>query len=190
MDAFNNYLKQFPNYKPSVLENILPHLTIKTIKAGDYFLREGKICKSIAYVEVGLFRLFYINDGKEITDCFCRENTVIASYKSLITQTESEIVIQAIEDAKLNVLSYDAIQKLYDKDVFWQQVGRLSAENEFIRTECHNRFLTDLSATEKYLQLLETDYELLQRVPLRYLASYFQIAPETLSRIRKKISGT
>ncbi len=98
--------------------------------------------------------------------------------------------IQAIEDTKLIILSYDALQELFRKDLFWQQVGRLAAENEFIISESHNRFLKDLSATERYLQILNKDKELIQRVPLNYLASYLQIAPETLSRIRKKISRT
>jgi len=54
--------------------------------------------------------------------------------------------------------------------------------------EQHKHFLLDLSATERYLQFLEQDKALLQRIPLSYLASYLQVAPETLSRIRKKIS--
>jgi len=69
-------------------------------------------------------------------------------------------------------------------------LGRLTAESEYIRTECHNRFIRDLSATDRYKEVLNEDAELMQRVPLNYLASYLQIAPETLSRIRKKISQT
>lgn len=190
MEAFKNYLQQFPHYTPKVFDTVLPYLTEKYIDAGDYFLRQGKICKSIAFVEKGILRLYYLNDGKEITNCFCKENTITCSYSSLITQTESELAIQAIEDSKLLVLSHESLQKLYKKDLFWQQVGRLAAESEFITTECHNRFLIDLTATERYLQVLEEENELLQRVPLNYLASYLQIAPETLSRIRKKISQT
>jgi CRP-like cAMP-binding protein len=160
------------------------------IKSGDFLLRQGKVSKNIAFIEKGLLRLYYLNDGKEVTNCFCRENTITTSYKSLITQKESDMSIQAIEDTKLIILSYDALQELFRKDLFWQQVGRLAAENEFIISESHNRFLKDLSATERYLQILNKDKELIQRVPLNYLASYLQIAPETLSRIRKKISRT
>lgn len=190
MEAFNNYIKQFPHYTPKVFELVLPYLQAKTISAGDYFLKQGKICKSIAFIEEGLFRLYYLNDGKEVTNCFCKENTLTTSYSSLITQKESEMNIQAIEDSKVILLPYDALQKLYEKDLFWQQMGRLAAENEFIITECHNRFLRDLSATERYLQILENENDLLQRVPLNHLATYLQITPETLSRIRKKIART
>ncbi len=190
MEAFNNYLKQFPHYTPKVFEMVLPFLQVTTLEAGAYFLPQGKICRNIAYIEKGLLRLYYLHDGKEVTNCFCKENTLTTSYSSLITQQASDIAIQAIEQSQLIVLPYDALQKLYAKDLFWQQVGRLAAEAEFITTECHHRFLRDLSATERYLQVLENENDLLQRVPLNYLATYLQVAPETLSRIRKKITRT
>ena len=187
MEAFKKYLKQFPHFKPEVLDDLIPYLSTVEVNSGDYFLEQGKVCKSIAFIEEGLLRLYYLNDGKEITNCFCKEKTITCSYSSLITQTESEFAIQAIEDSNLVVLKYESLQELYGKDLFWQQVGRLVAENEFITTECHNRFLRDLSATERYVQILENESDLLQRVPLNNLATYLQVAPETLSRIRNKI---
>lgn len=190
MKAFEYYIKQFPHYTPSVLDAVLPHLTIKNIKAGEYLLRHGQICKSVAFIEKGLVRLYYLNDGKEITKCFCRENNITCSYSSLITQKPSEVAIQAIEDLNLIVLSNISMQKLYEKGIFWQQMGRLMSENEYVATECHYRFLSDLSATERYLHILEQEQDLMQRVPLNYLASYLQIAPETLSRIRRKVART
>jgi CRP-like cAMP-binding protein len=190
MKAFNKYLQQFPHYTPSVYETASPFLSEKTLKAGDFFLRHGKVARNIAFIEEGLLRQYYLNDGKEVTSCFCRENTITTSYKSLITQQESDIAIQAIEESKLIALSYTSLQKLFNEDLFWQQVGRLAAENEFIVSESHNRFLTDLSATDRYLHILNNDKELLHRVPLNHLATYLQIAPETLSRIRNKIMRT
>jgi CRP-like cAMP-binding protein len=190
MESFKNYLQQFPHYNDSVFESVEPHLSLIKLKAGEHFLREGKICKQIAFIKEGLLRLYYINDGKEVTNCFCKEDTITCSYSSLITQSESDIAIQAIEDSTLIVFSYHALQELYAKNLYWQQVGRLAAENEFITAACHNRFLSDLTATERYQQILENEGDLLQRVPLNHLASYMQVAPETLSRIRNKISRT
>lgn len=189
MEAFKKYIQQFPHYKPHLFDEVLPYLSSKKIEAGEYFLEEGKVCRNIAFIEKGLMRLYYLNDGKEVTTCFCKENTITCSYKSLITKTPSDMAIQAIEPTELIVFSYESLQRLYEKELFWQQVGRLAAENEFVNTECHNRFISDLSATERYQQILEEDNDLLQRVPLSYLASYLQVAPETLSRIRKKIIG-
>lgn len=190
MKAFKTYLQQFPHFTDQVFDIALPYLSTKVLDAGDYLLPHGRICRNIAFIETGLLRLYYLNDGKEVTNCFCKENTIATSYSSLITQKESDFAIQAIAPSKLIVLPYNSLQKLYQQNLFWQQVGRLAAENEYINTECHHRFLTDLSATERYLQVLEEDPELLQSVPLTHLASYLQIAPETLSRIRKKVART
>jgi len=190
MKALHNYIAQFPHYTPQVFEDLAPFLTIQHIESGEYFLKQDKICKNLAFIEEGLLRLYYLNDGKEVTTCFCFEDTITCSYKSMITNSPSEIAIQAVEPCKLVVFSYEALKSMYDKNLFWQQVGRLAAENEYLNTECHNRFLNDLSATEKYKQIMIENPEIIQRAPLNYIASYMQIAPETLSRIRKKIIRT
>ena len=190
MEAFNKYLQNFPHYQAAVFEEVKPYIKTKQYAAGDYFLREGKVCQHIGFIEKGLFRLYYLNDGKEVTNCFCKENTITCSYRSLITQQPSDVAIQAVEDTRLLTISNDSLQELYKKNLFWQQVGRLAGEAEYITIDCHNRFLNDLSATERYKQVLEKEADLLQRVPLNYLASYLQITPETLSRIRKKIART
>ena len=188
MQAFSTYLQQFPNYAPEAFEAVRPYLKARELEAGEYFLQQGEVSRQIAFIEKGLIRLYYLKDGKEITHCFCKEQTLSTSYSSLITQTASKISIQAIEPSRLWVLSYESLQKLYKSHSFWQEVGRLAGESEYVINEQHKHFLLDLSATERYLEFLEQDKALLQRIPLSYLASYLQIAPETLSRIRKKIS--
>lgn len=190
MESLKKYLQNFPGYSIEMFEELLPYLSEQYIEEGAHFLREGKVCRSIGFVEEGLLRLYYITDGKETTTCFCKENTITCSYRSLITQQISDVAIQAIEPVKLQVFSYESLQKLYAKNPFWQQMGRIASENEYIVADCHNRFINDLTATQRYLQVMEEDPEILQRVPLHYLASYLQIAPETLSRIRKKLSRT
>ena len=186
MDSFKQYLQRFPHFTPEAFEAVLPKLSVRHLSAGEYFLQEGKVCRIVGFIESGLLRHYYLNDGKEVTNCFCRENTLVTSYRSLITQQTSDIAIQAVEDSTLLVLSEQTLHSLYEQHLFWQQLGRMAAENELIATEGHHRFINDLPATDRYLQVLANDKDLLQRVPLNYLASYLQVSPETLSRIRKK----
>lgn len=188
MKTFQAFLKQFPHYSDAIFEELLPQISIVNLKMNEYFLKEGQTCKKLAFIEEGLVRIYYLFDGKEITKCFCRENSITCSYSSMITQTPSQSSIQALEDTKLITLAYSSIEKLYQKSIFWQQIGRIAGEREFIIEETHNRLMRDLSALERYKYILENDSELLQRVPLNHLASYIQVTPETLSRIRKKIS--
>lgn len=187
MESFQNFLKQFPHYTPKMFDDLRPSLNIVELDSEAYFLKEGQVCKKIAFVEQGMVRVYYLHDGKEITKCFCKENNITCAYSSLITQQPSECFIQAVEKTKLITLSYEALQELYSKDIFWQQMGRIAGEREFIIEETHNRSMRNLSATDRYLHIMENESELLQRVPLNHLATYLQVAPETLSRIRKKI---
>lgn len=190
MKAFQNFLKQFPHYSEDLFEQLSPYLSIRQLEKNDYFLREGQTCKQLAFIEKGLVRIYYIHDGKEITKCFCRENNITCSYSSMITQEPSSCAIQTVENTKLITLSYSSLQELYKKNMFWQQMARIAGEQEYIVEENHNRSMRDLSASDRYKQILEQDSALLQRVPLNHLASYIQVAPETLSRIRKKFART
>ncbi|MEM6766989.1 MAG: cyclic nucleotide-binding domain-containing protein [Bacteroidota bacterium] len=190
VETFKNYLQQFPHYTPEIFEVAIPYLVERQVKEGEYFLPLGKICREIAFVEEGLFRHYYLHEGTEITNCFCKEGEIMTSYKSMVTEKESEVAIQAIESSKVILISYESLQKLFDQHLFWQQVGRLAVEQELIFTEGHKRLVTDLSAMERYKHILDHDPMLLQRVPLIFLASYLQIRPETLSRIRAKLAHT
>jgi len=190
MQAFKNFLNNFPHYSPETFEELDPYLSIVELKANDYFLQEGQTCRQIAFIERGLVRIYYLHDGKEITKCFCKEDNITCAYSSLITQKPSECAIQAVEDTKLITLSYSSLQELYKKSIFWQQMGRIAGEREFIIEEAHNQSMRNLTATERYKHILENESDLLQRVPLNHLATYIQVAPETLSRIRKKILRT
>jgi CRP-like cAMP-binding protein len=190
MQAFKLYLQQFPNYIPEVFDAVLPFLSSRSLSPGEYFLREGKRCNEVALIVKGMMRLYYLADGKEVTNCFCREGSLSTSYTSLITKAPSEVAIQAVEPTDIITLSADSLDRLYDTSPFWQQLGRMAAQNELIINQRHNRFLRHVSATDRYKQVLTEDAELLQRVPLNYLATYLQVSPETLSRIRKKLSRT
>ncbi len=189
MEKIRSFLKQFPLYEEQEFEALLPHLTTKNLNKGEFLLRQGKTSRHIAFIEHGLMRLFYIREDREITNCFCKESTFITSFQSFLTGQKSDFAIQAVEPTKLILLSKDTLDTLYKRHVFWQQLGRVTAEKEYIERTCYQRFINDLSATERYEKVLKEESELLQRVPLRDLASYLQITPETLSRIRKDIAG-
>lgn len=188
MYSLKKYLQQFPHFTEEAYQIALPYLKEHRLAKGTFFLEEGKICRKIAFIQKGLLRTFYLRDGVEITTCFCKENTITCSYKSLITQQASDLSIQAIEDCSLMVFNYEDLNALYDQHPFWQLVGRMAAENEFLIMSDYTRFINDLPAQDRYQRILKTYPTLLNRVPLVYLASYLQIKPETLSRIRKRLA--
>ena len=143
MIEFKKHLNQIPHYNPEYFEVIEPHLSTKRIQSGEYFLRQGEVSKSIAFVEKGILRLYYLMDGNEVTTAFHQEGTITCAYESLITKTPSDVFIQAIEPCTLITFRYEALQALYTQDLFWQQIGRIAAEKEYLEKDRYNRFLND-----------------------------------------------
>lgn len=185
---FRLFISKFPHYSDSVLEAALPYLKQRILNKGDHFIEQGKIAREIAFIHTGIFRMYYLKDGVEVTSCFCKENRFTTSYQSLVSQQPSQLSIQALEDAELLVMQYEDLKKLYEQHLFWQQIGRVVIEQEYIDTECHTRLVHDKTAKQRYLEVLENEPELLQRVSLTHLASYLKLTPETISRIRKQLS--
>ncbi len=161
---------------------------VKLLK-GDYFVKQGNVCREIAYINKGFLRTFYLNHKvEEITSCFCNENALTTSYKSFILQQASNLSIQATEETELLVIDYEDIQKLYNKSIVWQNIGRILSEREYIALEQYASILNNETAKEKYLRLLKEQPIVLQKAKVEDIASYLGVTRRTLSRIRQEVS--
>jgi CRP/FNR family transcriptional regulator, anaerobic regulatory protein len=161
---------------------------IKKVKKGEILLRPGEVCRHLYFIKKGLLRCFYILREEEITDWFFWEGRTVVSVRSWYTQTVAEDFIQAIEDCELYLISYDDLEYAYQNFLELNYIGRvLTAEYLLIwHSLAQNTRLLD--AAERYQLILERQPEMLQRVPLRHLATWLNMTPETLSRIRSKIN--
>jgi CRP-like cAMP-binding protein len=184
---FKEYLTQVVSMDNETFECSINYLKTEKIQKGDFLIKEGQICKKIAFVSKGLFRVYYLKDGIEINNCFCLENSITCSFTSFVNQTPSTENIQALEDSVIVTLSFDSLNQLYNKSIQWQTVRRLLTEKECFRLSDRANTLSFETALEKYQNLLRLQPELIQRVSIQYLASYIGVSRETLSRIRSKI---
>ncbi|HLP21886.1 MAG TPA: Crp/Fnr family transcriptional regulator [Chitinophagales bacterium] len=165
-----------------------PYLKPKTYKAKELFVKEGSISHEIGFINKGAFRTYYIIDGKEINTCFFFENDFVVDYDSMLAQTPSKYYIEAIEDSEVMLFSATVLRDAYNKSHNWERFGRLMAEQTYrMSTERVESFLF-MNGEERYLQLLEKQPTLFERVPLYHIASYLGIERETLSRLRRKIA--
>lgn len=165
-----------------------PYFNIRDLKKGELFVEKFSTCRYFAFLVSGTMRSFLNFEGEEITECICSENTTATSTVSFITQTPSRISIQALDNVVLLTISYSKLQELYGQSTFWQKAGRIIAEKEYIEEQQNSWRNKPIPASEKYLTLLKENPGIVNRVPLHYIASYLNIKPETLSRIRKKVS--
>lgn len=188
INKFKDYLKSVSGYSDEAFQLALPFMQIKEFKRGEHFVERGKTCKHFAFVTYGIMRAYNLYDGVESTTCLCNDNTFATSTVSFITQTPSNVAIQALEDVTLVLIKHEDLNFLYSKSTFWEKVGRVVAEREYIELQQRAWRNSPLPAKEKYLTLLKENPGVVNRVPLHYIASYIGVTPETLSRIRKKIA--
>ncbi len=152
-------------------------------------LNEGKISNDYYLIESGLFRSF-VNDfnGNEITTDFFGPNEVLIEVPSLFLRIPSKENLQALTDCSAWKIEFSDFQKLFGSIEGFTEWGRTWMSNQlFISKQRAVNMLTQ-SATERYLDLIKEQPEIIKRVPLKYIASYLGVTDTSLSRIRKEIS--
>ena len=155
----------------------------------ELYLAEGDICKHISLVTHGGVRMFYDVKGEELCKDFQFEGQFSGSIASLITQQPSKFSIAALEDTTLAEITYEDLFGLFDKYKVWERFGRLYITKSFMYKELREASLLCDSSTTRYENLLREQPQHAQRIPLKYLASYLGIKPESLSRIRRTIAS-
>lgn len=191
MDEFSSIRKFVFQFVPYTEEEWKAHqgaLTRRWLKKGEFLLTEGQICNHVSFINKGYFRTYNMVFDEERTQFFAFENEYTTDYCSFVTRKPSRDNIIAMEDAEVLQLEYTAMQSLYEKYPVWQKFGRLIAEYVFVFTAYRSQDLLLRSPEELYRQLMQEKPFILERVPLKYVASFLGITPEALSRIRKRLS--
>jgi CRP-like cAMP-binding protein len=187
-ENFSRFLQQYLPAACAGLEPALGHVVARNLCKGEVFLEQGKIARQAAYIETGILRSGYVNaKGDDVTRCFCVANSFTTSYRSFVTQTPSEFAVTAMEDTRLLVIDYDDLQRLLIEDAAWAQIGRRVVEEEYFKQEKYTALLQNDAAKAKYLDLMRHQPQIIQRVPVHYIASYLGVTRRTLSRIRQAI---
>lgn len=181
-----NFFRFFINFSDEELEEVSHFFYPKKLKKGQNLCTPGNIATEIGFVLKGVFRVYYLIEGKESTRFLGCENIFITSIPSFTTQKPSIEYVEALEDAELLMLTYEDLQKMCNLSHKWDRLVRYLAE--FSYNEQQNRIysLIALTAQERYEQLTKTRPDFIQRIPQYIIANFLGISPETLSRIRKR----
>jgi CRP-like cAMP-binding protein len=184
VDRINIYIKSLDNETLTALHNISSD---KKYKKGEFLLRQNEICRNSFLLINGIARKYYLNDGKEITTELYFQNDLAVSFASYTLQQPCTEFIEAMTDVIVSVTNYEAFQdakskypKLLTLDLMLAEYYGMWVENRLF--EFHT-----MSATERYLEILNKSPHIIQTIPLTIIASYLCISLETLSRIRAKI---
>lgn len=187
MQSILNTLNKFVALSVQVEKELTEALVKKEFKKGELLLEKDRICSQIYFIKSGAARGYYIGDGKEITSWFAFENDIITSMYSFVTQKPGFESIEVLEESVLFSISYERMQYFYLNFPEINFVGRLLTEKYYIELEERAFSLQNLTAAERYQQLITLKPQLLQKASLGHIASYLGISQETLSRIRANI---
>ena len=164
-----------------LLESIL--VPMKYAK-NEMILREGETCTNIYWVVKGLVRQFYYKNGKEVTEYMATENNIVMCIESLFLEQPTHLQIKAIEPCILIAIPKVDLEAVAMKSVNIQILYRKILEESLILSQIHADMLRFESAQDRYHKLIKSQPQLELRAPLVYIASYLQMTPETLSRVR------
>lgn len=171
------------------IETLKPFFVTKKIRKRQYVLNAGDVCKYITFVEKGMLRSFTIDsEGYEHVVQFAVEGWWISDVGSFVSEKDALYNIEALEDCELLHLSKNSMDELLAKLPIMERFFRILMQNNIVALQRRVIAYMSLSAEEKYLKLMEVAPNIMNRAPQQHIASYLSITPETLSRVRKKIS--
>jgi CRP-like cAMP-binding protein len=160
----------------------------RRLRKGELLVTAGEVCSAIYFVKKGILR-GYVKEGvKDITTWITGEMELVSSISSFDLQIPAVENIQAIEDCDLIGLTYENMEYLYDNFPEVNIVGRKILQKYYRDAEERAYIARLTEATSKYKRFIATKSDMLNRVPLKFIASYLGMTLETLSRIRSKLS--
>jgi CRP-like cAMP-binding protein len=165
-----------------------PLLQPVSFSNGSFLAHAGRVSAAIYFISTGIVRVFTIHQDKEVCLDFAFPGQFSTAYASFITQRPSAVSLQAISPVNGFAFYYTDLQELYSQSHAAERTGRLLAEYQYLRKYRRELAFLQYTAKERYLQLLEEHPQVIQQIPVKYIASYLGIEPESLSRIRKGLT--
>jgi CRP-like cAMP-binding protein len=188
MSEFINFLLQFGNLSQQQIELIKDKSKNLELEKGDYFWETGKNSKHVGFVREGILRVYYDNDkGDEITHYFVEENHWLSDWDNPDKSTTPIANLQAITKCSFIAFSKKDWNGLLQSvvglnDIIQKIIIRHKSEKLERRSSLIAR-----NTTERYLSFMEHYPNMVNRIPLSYVASYLGMKQPSLSRVRKNI---
>jgi CRP-like cAMP-binding protein len=182
-------IKEKVDLSESYIEILKPFFIPKKMRKRQYVLNAGDVCQYITFVEKGMLRSFTVDaEGYEHVVQFAIEGWWVSDVGSFVSGKDALYNIEALEDCELLHLSKSGMDELLVKLPVMERFFRLLMQGNIVALQRRVIAYMSLSAEEKYLKLMEVAPDVMQRASQQHIASYLSITPETLSRIRRKVS--
>lgn len=187
MEKLKLYFKE-AGFNETETEEITARFRYKTLNKDDHFVKEGKKSLQMGFIEMGLFQYYSISEkGEEKTTYISLPHTFVASLLSYLTDSPARENIRALTNAALWVIDKKDIAELQERIPQFKNFYIKLIEWQLCCIDKAKFDLITLTAEQRYEKVVREEPELLQQVPLQYIASMLGITPRHLSRLRKNI---
>ena len=164
-----------------ILENLLIPMKFKK---GSDILSQGQVSEYIYYLHTGLIRQYYFKNGKEMTSNLAVDGSIFMSIESLFRETPSSEVIEALETCYIFAIPKRRLENVALHNQNIQILYRKILEEALIECQIHEDLVRFETAQDRYRRICKQMPKVVLRAPLVFIASYLEMTPETLSRVR------
>lgn len=182
--AIHAHFEQYIRLSDVLKKELADRITPVFFKKGDLVHDAANVCTKSYFIQQGLFRTYFLKEGKEVTEYFSAEGEWVNSPKSFMQRKPDIYSIDAIENTRALCLHINDLGFLFDNFPEMERYARLSMGTIFGHLLERITSMRFTSAREKYRHFLETYRDIYHRLPLGMVAAYLGITQETLSRIR------
>jgi CRP/FNR family transcriptional regulator, anaerobic regulatory protein len=176
----------FGALNPEEMRHVRTLFKYRLLAKGDYLLKSGRYCDSLAFVQSGLLRQFTLNDGREVTQWICSQGHFATDLASFIFESPARWTLQALSDTEVYYINRDDYRKIPSLVTRWHELEKIFLIRCFLTLEDRMFQHLSMSAEERYNAFFERNSALFNQVPLQHIASMLGMTPETFSRIRNR----
>jgi CRP-like cAMP-binding protein len=185
----NDYFLEFLNKFIALSHNdftaiVAPCLQVRKFKRKEVITAPGTVEDHFNFITTGLVRKYFKKGAEEINTQISTEGQIIHSQVSFHSQAPSDYTIEAIEASTLLSITYADLNKMFAINAAMERMGRLIVTYVMVLNDRWQMSLLKLTPRDRFVQFVQKNPELIQRVPQKYLASLLNIQPETFSRFK------
>lgn len=186
-NALLDFIAQYITLSDAEAEAITSLDIFQTVKKGTILLKEGEYSKKGYFVLKGCIRTYYIIDGEEKTTAFYTEMEGLTP-NCVVNGKGSDYYVAVSEDSIITIADQNMEEEVFAKFPKFETLCRILSEKLLLKKQIDFDLFKTSSPEQRYQNLLDQRPDLLQRVPQHQLASYLGITPQSLSRLRRRIS--
>lgn len=184
LDLLRQFVSGYVALTPEDFSLLAEKITVRSFDKRELLLRPGEIEQYMNFVISGLARMYFCKGRDEVILNLAKEKELISASSSFLSGTPSNYYIETLEPTTLLSITRDDLERVYRQNSRIERLGREMITHFVLEKEEWEHACMRLDTRERFLQFVERNPELVQRVPQKYLASYLNMKPETFSRLK------